>query len=420
VTQCRRCLYTSNHALGITFDETGLCSGCKIHEEKDQLDWRGRWRKLEKLVAQYRSNSAKYDCIVPSSGANDSFFILDVVVNKLGLKPLVVSYNKLFNTKVGIENLARQRIAFNVDFQQKIPDPRAIKKITRSSIFKFGNPYWHCLAGKSVYPVQTAVQMKIPLIIWGAHQGLEQVGMFSHLHEVEMTRRYRKDHDLFGVESDGFTETYDDLNEEDLMNFRYPAFSDIKAIGVRGIYLGNFVRWDPYAQHIDMVQKFGFKGLRQSRTFDAYDHADCYVYSNIHDVFKFLKHGYSKVTDQASREIRFGRLSRERALQIVRQCEYQQPDHMEKFCDWLGVSERSLKMAMEQHRNTDIWSLGDDGRWSLNQNYLPPGEASEESLVYPKTTSIEAESAVEKFITIGKGVDWPIRAQSPSSVDWIA
>ena len=87
------------------------------------------------------------------------------------------------------------------------------------------------------------------------------------------------------------------------MNFRYPAFSDIKAIGVRGIYLGNFVRWDPYAQHIDMVQKFGFKGLWQSRTFDAYDHADCYVYSNIHDVFKFLKHGYSKVTDQASREI---------------------------------------------------------------------------------------------------------------------
>ena len=42
-----------------------------------------------------------------------------------------------------------------------------------------------------------AINYKIPLIIWGAHQGLEQVGMFSHTHEVEMTRRYGHDHDLF-------------------------------------------------------------------------------------------------------------------------------------------------------------------------------------------------------------------------------
>ncbi len=50
--------------------------------------------------------------------------------------------------------------------------------------------YWLILAG------QTVVRYKVPLIIWGAHQALEQVGMFSHEHEVEMSRRYRKDHDL--------------------------------------------------------------------------------------------------------------------------------------------------------------------------------------------------------------------------------
>ena len=36
-----------------------------------------------------------------------------------------------------------------------------------------------------MFPVQTAVRYKIPLIIWGAHQGLEQTGQFSHHHEVE-------------------------------------------------------------------------------------------------------------------------------------------------------------------------------------------------------------------------------------------
>ena len=32
---CKRCLYPQNHPLNITFDARGICSGCKIHEEKD-------------------------------------------------------------------------------------------------------------------------------------------------------------------------------------------------------------------------------------------------------------------------------------------------------------------------------------------------------------------------------------------------
>ena len=35
---CKRCLYPQNHPLNITFDARGICSGCKIHEEKDQLN----------------------------------------------------------------------------------------------------------------------------------------------------------------------------------------------------------------------------------------------------------------------------------------------------------------------------------------------------------------------------------------------
>ena len=421
VKYCKQCLYSSLHPLGITFNEEGLCSGCQIHREKDNLDWGARWKELEELVAPYRSKDAKYDCIVPVSGANDSFYILHLVVNKLKLKPLVVSYNKLFNTKLGIQNLSRQRIAFNVDFQQKIVDPRVVQKITRVGLFRFGNPYWHCLAGKTVYPVQTAVMMKIPLIIWGAHQGLEQVGMFSHLHNVEMTRRYRKDHDLFGVEAEDFSETFDELNEEDLVNFRYPTFSDINEIGVRGIYLGNFVRWDPYAQHIEMVKQFGFKGLVQSRTFDAYDHSDCYVYSNLHDLLKFFKHGFSKVTDQACREIRFGRLTRDEALRLVHHHETQEPDHMEKFCDWLGIDSHSLKMAINQHRNKNIWTRSQNGQWA-KKTMLPQGTPDSQplaSLKYPGVKKLNFEKSVNSYITIGKGIDWPKPVVLDSSSKWV-
>ena len=409
VKQCTRCLYTENHPLGITFDDSGVCSGCLIHEEKDTLDWQGRWTELEELVASYKTkNSNNYDCIVPVSGAKDSFFVLHTVVNKLKLKPLVVSYNKLFNTPVGIANLARLRIAFNVDFHLKTVDPRIVKRITRRSIYAHGNPYWHCLAGETVFPVQVAVLMRIPLIIWGAHQGLEQVGMFSHLHNVEMSRRFRKDHDLFGVEANDLISDFDNLSDDDMLNYQYPAFSDIEEIGVRGVYLGNYVRWDPYAQHVKMVEDFGYQGMTLSRTFDEYDHADCFVYSNLHDLLKLYKHGYSKVTDQVCREIRFGRLTRQQGQELVRAYEMKEPDNMALFCEWLGVDQRSLLFAMNRHRNRSLWRESAPDQWEKKDFGMAPKKDLRLNVPLRYSGNFGTEkSCSDKFITIGKGVDWP-------------
>ena len=76
---CKRCLYTETHPLGIVFDDEGICSGCRIHEEKDQLDWDHRWKLLCDLVEPYRQKErAAYDCIIPVTGAADSYYIVDI------------------------------------------------------------------------------------------------------------------------------------------------------------------------------------------------------------------------------------------------------------------------------------------------------------------------------------------------------
>jgi hypothetical protein len=177
---CRNCLYSSNHPLGITFDEHSICSGCQIHKEKDSLDWGERFLKLQKIVKPYKIESGKiYDCIVPVTGGGDSFFILHVVKNLLGLNPLLVSYNNYFNTQVGIENLARIRTEFDSDLLMQNVNPISVKKITRTTLRDIGSIYWQAIAGQTVFPVQVAVRYKIPLIIWGAHQGIEQTGIYS-------------------------------------------------------------------------------------------------------------------------------------------------------------------------------------------------------------------------------------------------
>ena len=283
---CGRCLYTSNHPLHLTFDEQGVCSGCRVHEEKDQLDWNDRASKLAGIINGYRSQKGKnYDCIIPISGGRDSYFIVHTVKNIYGMNPLLVTYNKQYNTAVGIRNLANLRIRFNCDIMTLTVNPETVKKITRSTLRRFGSIYWHCLAGQTVYPVQIAVKFKIPLIIWGAHQGVDQVGMFSHLDEVEMTRKYRKEHDLMCYEAEDLVDDFDNITDADVMPFRYPDNQELEQVGVRGIYLNNYIRWDSRAQHELMIQEYGYETAPQTRTFDTYN--DCgllelFRYSRLH------------------------------------------------------------------------------------------------------------------------------------------
>ena len=55
----------------------------------------------------------------------------------------------------------------------------------------------------------------------------KQIANFCHLHEVEMTRRYRKNHDLMGMEADDLITVFDTLKEEDIWQFRYPDDIDL-------------------------------------------------------------------------------------------------------------------------------------------------------------------------------------------------
>lgn len=404
---CRRCLYTTSHALGITLDANGICSGCRIHEEKDRLEWPERWRKLETLVAPYRVASGKsYDCIVPITGANDSHFIVHLVKERLGLNPLLVTYNKYFNTPLGIRNLANLRIRFNCDILVQNVNPLSVKKITRATLRRFGSIYWPCLAGQTVFPVQTAVRYKIPLIIWGAHQGLEQVGMFSHEHEVEMTRRYRKDHDLMGHEADDLLSIFDTLKEADIWQYRYPDDADLHQVGVRGIYLGNYVRWDPKAQHEQMIATHGYQGARFARTFDTYDHVDCFNFMDLHDHLKLVKHGYSKVTDHASREIRHGRLTRAEGLALVSRYEEAPLEQVDKFCEWLAIDPRGMQFIIDQHRNRLFWEQAAPGKqWSRIRHGTDCGSDIAniaDDLGFQANSELDY-TGENHYITIGKG-----------------
>ena len=153
---CKRCLYTSLHPLGLTFDEEGICSGCRIHEEKDMLNWKERAAMLGSILEKYKNRSGNnYDCIIPVSGARDSYFIVHTVKHVYGLNPLLVTYNKQYNTDVGIRNLANLRIRFNCDIMTMTVDPEKVKKITDRLFERFR---WEVLIHSSLFLISSMLR----------------------------------------------------------------------------------------------------------------------------------------------------------------------------------------------------------------------------------------------------------------------
>lgn len=349
--ECVRCLYKSSHPFGLQFDSEGLCSGCVTHREKFELDWDGRITQLSRLVdGQKRKNRNRhYDCVVPIRGTPEYFYVMDVVKNRLGLNPLVVNYNSQFNSEVGIRNLDLIRDTFDVDILIYTSNSLTYKKLIRECLVKFSNMRWPYLAGESVFPVQVAVERQIPLVIWPYHQATEQVGMHSYTETPEMSRRYRAQFDLMGIEPEELTSSETLITKRDVWDLSYPSDQSLLKTGVRGIYLSNFLPWDTRRYSEEMIRRFDALGAKNPRTFDTYDRIDDMTYMSIHDTLKFMLHGYSRVTDSLCRELRFGRIDRASAIRIEKYYQAYYPDkEIEIFLDWLGMTKNALAWYLER------------------------------------------------------------------------
>jgi N-acetyl sugar amidotransferase len=362
---CKRCLYPENHPLGICFDDDGICSGCRIHEEKDQIDWNEKSKELNNLFSKYSNRKESfYDCVIPVSGNSDSFYVVDLVKNHYGLNPLLVTYNTQFNTKVGVRNLARLQTKLDCDHMMLTVSPEIVKKVTKIAMHKLGDIYWHVLAGTQTFPVQVATKFKIPLVIWGVNGWLDQVGMFSHHDRVEMTKKVRKEHSLRSMDVDELFDGEDQLTWQDKQPFTYPSDAQLEESRVRGIYLGNYIHWDAQHQTEKMIEKYGYETMGQDRTFNTYETIYCSNNAGIHDYVKFLKFGYGKATDHASRDIRLKRLSREEGIKLVEKFDYQLPDvSLNLFLDWIDMSREEFFNIIDPFRDPTIWKKNTSGEF---------------------------------------------------------
>lgn len=343
MTECQRCLYTTAHPFGLIIDDEGVCSGCRVHEDKFRLDWSQRLELLQRRIYEHPHRSRFYDCVVPVRGTPEYFILLDILVNQLGVRPLLVAYNSQFNSAVGIRNVDLMRDTFNLDIEIYTSNPVTYRKLVRESLARHYSVRWPLLAGSTQFPVRVAVDKGIPIVVWPYHQPTEQVGMHSYLEENEMSRRDRHEFDLTGLEPQDFVSSVLLVRKIDVADLLYPTDGELSRTSVLGLYMANYVPWDSRTYSEQAVRRFGALPATNARTYDPYDRIDDMTYMTAHDLLKFAKLGYSRVTDTLVQEIRFGRLERGAATEIRDAFSYSfAAEELNIFLEWLEISQNSF------------------------------------------------------------------------------
>lgn len=389
---CPKCHYPLNHPFGLTINERE-CSGCLTHKEKDQINWDEKANELDLILSRFRKQRSRYDCIVPVVGDAEDYYTLSKVLGA-GLSPLVVCVNDYFKNDIGWHNLHNLITHFDVDSFVFNPDIRVYKDLVRTSLRKFDHIMLPFLQLHTAFPVHVAYERKIPLIIWGQNQAVEQVGKFSHHDVAEMSRWSRREHDLFNVEVGHLIGNGAQVDERDLNYYSYPEVSSIARRGVRGLYLSNYMRWDPLAQNQAMTE-FGFTPEANVSTFDVYERAGSSAYYNIHDLLKLKRVGYRKITDHVAREIRHGRLSSGKGKTIIEKYSKNKV-YIKPFFNWLGVTSSGYEW-FKTHRLRKMESLISEDGNDIN-------EICSRSF-FPDLLASNSKHSLEQYITFGKGVN---------------
>lgn len=358
---CARCILPDTRP-NLWFDDDGQNCNCSI-KTHHLIDWQQRQRDFVSLVEKIKLKNCAYDCVIPVSGGKDSTWQV-VVALEHDLKPLAITWKTPARNEIGRQNL-ENLISLGVDHIDFSINPIVERKFTKKAFEKFGIPLIPMHMALHAIPVNFALMMGIPLILWGENSAAEYGGD-AKLKGMDVTFEWLMKYGVTNgtIWSDWIDE---DLSSSDLAPYRWPTTNELDAAGLQTAFLGHFFKWDPKQSNI-IASKHGFKAAAKPKT-GLYDFADIddEFLITVHHWMKWYKFGFTRLWDNLSLEIRAGRLTRDQAVEIVRESspEKDSIDEIQKFCEYIGIKQKEFFEIAETFRNPDIWQLRDDGKYII-------------------------------------------------------
>ena len=366
---CTKCVYPV-FAVNLDIDEEGVCSACRTFEEIVKLknnEWHKRKKKFLEILEKYKKiTKGDYDCIVPVGGGKDSYFQAHFI-KSLGFNPLLVTYYGNNFLPEGDDNLQNMSKKLGCDHYIFKPSQELLIKLNKAAFYMMGDMNWHNHAGLRIIAVKSAIQFNVPLFIYG-EVSWDISGMFSINDYSEFNKRTVLEHDMRGFTINDFSGK-EGLKLKDLHWYTLPSDEEFFKNNLKGIYLGNFIYWDSYKQ-TELIKKiYNWKESKKpfERTYRKISNLDDMHENGVHDYLKYIKFGYGRCSDHASKDIRMGYMTRKEGIKMVKKYDHIKPKKdLKRWLEYVHMKEIEFDRMSDSFRDKRVWKKNEKNQWVKN------------------------------------------------------
>lgn len=352
---------------GMKLDEDGICTACRWHEKKSDIDWTERRDQFQK-IANWAKDTTKgpWDCVLGVSGGKDSLWQAHQLRDQFGLNPLLVMYISSDVTDLGRRN-AENMVECGFSVYGIQPNPQIAQKLARKSFFEYGNIAKFSELALFSAPFRTAIEYNIPLVLFGENPALE-AGDVNTENPGWDASGVRFSNTLSGGANDIWLG--EGVTKKDLIQYTFPSLEDLEQWGGRGVFMGYFLDWSGWNNAVFSIA--------HGMTPHSADYEDLGMHYKHHSLdsnngaavnfmMKYIKFGFGETTEHTSYDVRAGRMSREEACALVKRLDGKcNRRFIEDFCKWINISSdefwsvaNSYRGAMWYKNNKDEWMLKD-------------------------------------------------------------
>ena len=365
---CKTCTHPNTRPR-IVFDEEGICNGCRRSTEKViEIDWKAKEAELKMRIqaAMDRMPDRKYDVLVPVSGGKDSTFQAWYTSTQLGLNTLCVNIQRFLPTEVGAYNLRNLAEKLPVDLIRVTANQDVQAKLTRWFFEETGDPQVPHLYLLFSHIAKIAIEKRVPIILFGENGEREYAGSnspeFTLLDERGVHARIRSNKEKY-LYPDEWTKL--GFTEQEVEIFQEPGDAAMNEAGVERIFLSDFLPWNNnYHLHVSLNIVGGFQ-MCEERSIGAYTFGystDCDLY-DLYIWMTYPKFGFCRTIKYTSKDIQEGKLTRERAIELVRDYDGEFP--------WRAADRFITKTKMSED---EFWNVVE--RWVGDEENIQDGSSN--------------------------------------------
>ena len=341
---CTNCVMDTTDSK-IQFDEKGYCDHCNNFYSNILPNWHPDEigaRELKKIVEKIKRDgrNKKYDCLIGLSGGVDSSYLVYLAKEKLGLRPLVYLVDTGWNLDVANENVERLIKGLNLDIHTEVVDWDEMKDL-QLAYFKSQVPYQDTPQDHAIFAAlyNYAANNGFKYVLTGANYSSECVREPIEWAHVNDLTQIKDIHHRFGTRP---------LDKFPLCGmFKYRLYYRY----IKGMQIIQPLNLIPYVKEDainELHERFGWQRYG-NKHFEN-------IFTRFYEGYWLPnKFGYDKRRAHFSSLIVTGQLTREEALEIIKNPPYpieEAMQDMEVVAKKLGITRAEFEELMKGENKT--------------------------------------------------------------------